>query len=73
MTEGRTPEKRRNIGWDTGIPSIGAVYVDDDGCVRCVLDGRKVESVHVTFTIDEVVYQSRELDTSGGGSPFVKL
>lgn len=38
----------RGKTWETGIPSIGAVYVDDAGCVRCVLDGRKVESIYST-------------------------
>ena len=30
-------------------------------------------ALHVAFTESETAWQSRPLDTSGGGSPFVKL
>lgn len=37
------------------------------------LDAMNPESTHVQFADAATVWQSRPLDTSGGGSPFVKL
>ena len=71
------------------VSSLCTAADPDEGWVDLISDGWKADEngqiiterkygdvrieMPVTFTIDEVVYQSRELDTSGSGSPFVKL
>lgn len=81
MTECWTPEEQGKIaeavalirqdGTIAGVavPGIGYVYID--GSVLHERDERIL--LYVKFVQDDVAYQSRELDTSGGGSPFVKL
>lgn len=81
MTEYWTPEEQGRIAEAAarirqggtiagiGVPGIGYVYAD--GSVLHERDERQL--IYVKFVQDDVAYQSHELDTSGGGSPFVKL
>jgi len=79
MSEYWTPEQQGQIaeavarirqdGTISGLAVPGVGYVYADGSVL----HEASDTLYICFSYSDTVWQSRELDTSGEGSPFVKL
>jgi len=81
MSEHWTPEEQGQIaeavarirqdGTISGLAVPGIGYVYADGSV--LYEVNEAQLLHVQFVQSDTVWQSRELDTSGAESPFVRL
>jgi hypothetical protein len=76
-----TPEQKSKIAYAASMvrlnPDIESIAVDGVGYVYAdcsvLYEVGEEQRLHVTFTEDELVWRSRELDTTGTTSPFVRL